>query len=218
MTAKSVAPDKNSFPRTLPGYEQINRFWDPLTKRINAKILPGEVYVSTEGELISTVLGSCIAVCIRDQLAGVGGMNHFMLPRLKGAVEGVSATGGDAARYGNWAMEFLINEILKNGGRRERLEIKVFGGGQVLSEMEFMDVGQANIDFVFSYLMQENFSVKTHDVGGVYPRKVQYFSESGVVRVKRFRKNNNNTVSFREKDYAAKLNVAPKAGDITLFD
>ena len=214
----SAKPDKSSFPRTLLGYENINRFWDTKEERINAKILPGEIYVSDQGELISTVLGSCISVCVRDKSVGIGGMNHFMLPRLKGAAKDSLNIGGDSARYGNWAMEYLINEILKNGGRRERLEIKVFGGGQVLSEMEFMDVGQANIDFVFSYLMQENLSVETHDVGGCHPRKVQFFTDSGIVRIKRFRRKNNNTVNTREKDYAEKLNVSPRAGDITLFD
>ena len=147
-------------PPALPGFDKIARYWDPRAERITAKILPGEFFVTQAGELIVTVLGSCVSACVRDPYIGVGGMNHFMLP--------VSETGGRAGepmgtwlstRYGNFAMESLLNEILKRGGRRERLEVKLFGGGCVLAVLT--DVGKTNIDFVHRYLESEGPSHRT---------------------------------------------------------
>ena len=208
---------KRDLPPALPGFNSVRRFWDPVHKKVAAKIQPGEVYVTISGELISTVLGSCISVCMYDQAKGIAGMNHFMLPRDKSNTKNTDMC-SNPARYGNWAMEFLINEMLKAGARKDTLEIKVFGGGQVLSDMEFMDIGQRNIDFVFSYLVQEDMKIGPKDVGGIYPRKVLFFGDDGSVKVKKIKESRDGNITGRERDYALNINAVPKQGDITLFD
>lgn len=216
---KTSALKKHELPPALPGFSAIARVWDEKNQRVAAKIQSGEFYVSKQGELINTVLGSCISVCIRDVKNSIGGMNHFMLPMDSNQAESKKLLSA-SARYGNWAMEFLINEILKAGGRKEYFEIKVFGGGQVLADMEFMDIGQRNINFVLSYLRDEKLTIKSQDVGGVYPRKLQYFTDTGVVRLKKIVNHaNESSLQSTERTYARSLkNQSSNAGDITLFD
>ena len=203
---------KPTYPMSKPlkGFEKINRFWDKTRGIYTAKILPGEFYVTITDEGISTVLGSCISACVRDKKLGVGGMNHFMLP----------ATGGDGAlgsanRYGNFAMENLINEILKNGGARENLEVKIFGGGKILQNMT--DVGERNIKFVREYIELEGLKLVSEDVGDNCPRKVVYFPATGKALMKRLRSLHNETVVSREQSYMKDLDVKPDQGDIELF-
>lgn len=145
------------------------------------KLLPNEYYVTDEEIMLSTVLGSCVAACMRDAAAGVGGMNHFMLP---GADE-TGRVGGDAMRYGAYSMEILINELLKAGARRERLEAKVFGGGAVLDQMRQLNVGERNADFVLAYLRTENIPVLAQDLRGEQARRVHYFPRTGQVLMRR---------------------------------
>ncbi len=182
-----------------------------------AKIMPGEFYVSLHGEMIVTVLGSCVSACIRDKVHGIGGMNHFMLP-----IQGVhsspkwgSSDISSASRYGNWAMEFLINEILKAGGERRNLEVKIFGGGNVLSNMT--NIGQRNIDFVKKYLWSEALDIVAEDIGDMFPRKVLYFPDTGAVKVRKMRQMRNDTVIQREKAYIEDINKKPKSGEVELF-
>lgn len=202
-------------PRALRGFEQINRYWDRERDCPAAKILPGQYYVTLNDEVITTVLGSCVSACVRDRKLGVGGMNHFMLP--SGAGTGADANpAGDGARYGTYAMEHLINDILKNGGRRENLEVKVFGGGRILSQMT--DIGQRNIEFVRRFLATEGLTLTAEDVGDVFPRKVVYAPASGKVFVKKLKALHNETIAEREKDYLRNLESGPLAGDIELFD
>ena len=181
-----------------------------------AKIMPGEFYVSTHGEMIVTVLGSCISTCIRDRKLGIGGMNHFMLP-IQGEHSGNwgGSSNSSAARYGNWAMEYLINAILKLGGNKKDFEVKVFGGGKVLANTT--DVGKNNISFVKEYLAAELLMTVASDVGGIYPRKVLYFPDTGKVKMRRLIQVNNATISERESTYRKSLDTAPKEGDIELF-
>lgn len=205
-------------PKVVKGFENINRYWDRQHKHWAAKILPGEFYISRGGELISTVLGSCVSVCIRDKVMGVGGMNHFMLPE-EGDFSS-STWGSDAnsrmTRYGNWAIEFLINELIKIGASKDRFEVKVFGGGQVIANMS--DVGQRNILFTFNYLQKEGMSSIATDVGDAYPRKVIYFPETGKVLMKKLKTQHNNTIVERERAYLRKLDEdKPKDSDIELF-
>src|SRR5690606_1295420 len=137
----------SALPPTLPGFEQITRYWDTKNNIYAAKIIQGEYYVSINNELITTVLGSCVSACIRDKKAGIGGMNHFMLPGDKVSRDHWrSSPVSVAASYGTVAMERLINVILSHGGRRENLEAKLFGGGKVLNITT--DVGKDNIEFV----------------------------------------------------------------------
>ncbi len=198
--------------KCLPGFSQINRYWDKYNDIISAKILPGEFYVTKENEAIVTVLGSCISACIRDPQRGIGGMNHFMLPADNG---GSGKDISESARYGNFAMEMLINEILKNGGEKNNLEVKIFGGGKILRNMT--DVGERNIEFAISYVKTEGLNLLTSDVGSAHPRKVYYFPESGRVRVKKLRTLHNETVIERETDYMKDLVKKPVEGDIELF-
>jgi chemotaxis protein CheD len=118
----------------LRGFEAIQRYWDPAISCWSAKLLPGEFYVTRVAEAVTTVLGSCISACIRDLQLGVGGMNHFMLPEEAAGGSGAwhAANGGVSTRYGSYAMESLVNALLKLGARRERLEAKLFGGARIL--------------------------------------------------------------------------------------
>ena len=203
------------FKPTLAGFDHIKRYWDTQQERVIAKILPGEVYVTKQSELITTVLGSCISACIYDPEIGIGGMNHFMLPQM-GPNAVMPTIEGSAARYGNWAMEVLINEILKYGGTKADLEVKLFGGGKVLDSMT-MDIGRRNIEFVFAFLEQEGIRVQAHDVGDRYPRKLLYFPHTGKVRVRKLQSTNQATVVRREAAYLQDIKKKPVEGDIDLF-
>jgi chemotaxis protein CheD len=201
----------------IPGFEHINRYWDRTMNTWAAKILPGELYVSTHGEMIVTVLGSCISACIRDSKLGIGGMNHFMLPiqgEFSSTQWGTSAH-TSSSRYGNWAMVFLINEIIKRGGKKENLEVKIFGGGQMMANMT--DIGQRNIMFVYEYLHNEGLKAKAMDVGDIFARKVLYFPDTGAVKVRKITNTRNDTIVRREKAYMETIDQKPKADDIELF-
>jgi len=200
-----------ALPRTLRGFGHVKRYWNKNSNKITAQILPGELYVTKVDEMITTVLGSCISACIRDPGSGIGGMNHFMLPASKN----MDITDGSAARYGNFAMEKLINEILKNGGQRKNLEVKLFGGGQVLANMT--DIGKRNIDFALEYLQLEGLNLVAEDLGDRYPRKVQFCPFSGATRMKKLRAVHNRTVTEREEAYMHEIEETPEAGDIELF-
>jgi chemotaxis protein CheD len=208
----------HALPEPLRGFEHINRYWDARMDVPAAKILPGECYVSSRGEMISTVLGSCISACIRDPVLGIGGMNHFMLPVQAGekGIQRMNST-NPALCYGNWAMEFLINSILKQGGRKDRLEVKLFGGGRVLAGMTHIDIGRRNIDFVLDFLDKEQLRVRAEDLGGDYPRKVLYFADTGAVKMRRIRTVANDTIEQRELAYMDSMNKKPQAGGVELF-
>ena len=189
-----------------------NRYYDRNFQLDAAKILPGEYFVSDQGMLLVTVLGSCVAACIRDIEAGVGGMNHFMLPD-DGGRGAVSAS----ARYGTYAMEVLINHLLKMGARRNRLEAKVFGGGAVMSSLSSCNVGVRNAEFVLDYLNIEKIPVVAKDLLDSYPRKVYYFPANGRVLVKKLHRVHNETLFSRERDYKDRLAGSKVEGDVELF-
>ena len=172
-----VATDKlPKIPTLLPGFENITHYWDHKHQLYTARIMPGEFYVSTENVVIATVLGSCVSACIRDPEVGIGGMNHFMLPEEENNFTG-DASMSKSNRYGKYAMEKMIDTILSYGGKRERLEIKLLGGGKVLQSVT--DIGSKNIQFVYEYLAMKKLSVTSEDVGGSYPRRVLYFPKTG---------------------------------------
>ncbi|MFP4147244.1 MAG: chemoreceptor glutamine deamidase CheD [Halorhodospira sp.] len=205
-----------TLPACLPGFEHINRYWDPEHQVFAAKILPGEFYVTRQGEMVITTLGSCVSACVRDRRLGVGGMNHFMLPLRGGDPhhwEGDPLSTG--TRYGNHAMEQLINRILALGGRRDELEVKLFGGGRVLAGVT--DVGQRNIEFAQEFVRTERLRLLGSDLGGDYPRKVQYFPETGRARSKKLLRTRNDTVVRREEHYLHEIDEKPVAGEVDLF-
>lgn len=217
MSALPAKKPQKALPQYLSGFGHINRYWDKYTGLPTAKLLPGELYVSNQGEAITTVLGSCISACIRDKVRRIGGMNHFMLP-TQGANESSWRQDQVSApfRYGEWAMEFLLNEIYKLGGKKQNFEVKLFGGGKMFANMA--DIGQRNIMFIIDFLAKENLDVVAQDIGDTCPRKVMYFSDTGKVKLKRMRNMHNNTIEEREKAYIASINKeTSSAGDIELF-
>ena len=191
-----------------------NVYYDRTFDCDAAKILPGEYYYTGKNMLIVTVLGSCVSACIRDRITGLGGMNHFMLPDGGGdAGSPVSAS----MRYGTFAMEVLINDLLKAGARRENLEAKVFGGGAVLRGFTAMNVGERNAAFVMNFLKTERIPVLAEDLNDIHPRKVYFFPKTGKVLVKKLMQTQNDTLAKRELDYAKRLKVEPVGGEIDLF-
>lgn len=192
-------------------YPDVQKHWDGSHGVYAARVLPGQYYVtSSSEEMISTVLGSCIAACIRDKVLNIGGLNHFMLPEGEGGMDGV------AARYGVYAMEHLINDIIKMGGRRENLEIKVFGGGKIMRGMT--DVGMKNIRFVKKFLATEGLTIDAEDLGLEFSRKVNYFPTTGRVLVKRLRSLHAETIVNEEVAYSRSLEKESAGNDIELFD
>ena len=207
---------------TLLGYEHIKRYWDVRHQSIVAKVLPGEFYVTKHSEVLTTVVGSCVSACIYDPSIGLGGMNHFMLPTGKIPPDRWENTAVSAAnRYGNYAMEHVINDILKYGGRRERLQVKLFGGGQIISSMAA--VGQQNIEFVRHYVLNEGLHLVASDLGDMYPRKLLFYPKKGLVRVKKLRGPDSDKASILQQEtaYQRSLNQQQStdtdAGDVDLF-
>lgn len=193
---------------TKPG-EASFFYQDHHFKHDAVKVLPGEYYVTADDLVVMTVLGSCIAACIWDPRVRVGGMNHFMLP------DGGNDSSG---RYGSYAMELLINEMIKLGARRESMQAKVFGGGQVMHTFTTMNVGERNTAFVLDYLQTERIAVVSKDVLDIYPRKVCYFPATGKAMVKRLAHSHPETIETQErKGSAAVVAKATAGGSVDLF-
>ena len=180
-----------------------------------AKILPGEYYATAREMVLVTVLGSCVCACIRDKVSGIGGMNHFMLPE-SGQDRGNPL--GESARYGIYAMEILINQLLKMGAKRNNFEAKVFGGGSVLRGFTVANVGERNAEFVLQFLKTEKIALAAQDLLDIYPRKVYYFPSTGLVRVKKLKQVHNDTIINRETAYKTRLHYSKLEGDVELFD
>ncbi|MEM7762602.1 MAG: chemoreceptor glutamine deamidase CheD [Pseudomonadota bacterium] len=215
MMSGSMQPAR--LPATLPGFEGLARAWNNTHNLCMTKILPGEYYVTTHDEVITTVLGSCISACIRDPMTGTGGMNHFMLPGdTTKSLEKWGGVDASATRYGVAAMEKLINDILKQGARKSRLEVKLFGGGHVL-DMKLNAVGQRNIQFARDFAATEGLTITSEDLGDVFPRKVNYFPKTGKVMVRRLRALQKRVIADTENQYANTLTKKSEPGDIELF-
>jgi chemotaxis protein CheD len=178
-----------------------------------AKIGPGEYYVTQRNMLIVTVLGSCVSACIRDPTSQMGGMNHFMLPEHGGDPD--SPLSG-SARYGAYAMEVLINNLIGMGARRDRLEAKLFGAGRIVPGMS-ADIGRRNAVFAQEYLRRENIPILAEDLCRPHPSKVYFFPHTGRVLVKRLKSLKNDTILTREQIYAEHLEQLPVMGEADLF-
>lgn len=172
------------------------------------KVLPGEYWVDDREIVIVTVLGSCIAACLYDRTAGVGGMNHFMLPD-----GGADASG----RYGAYAMEVLINELQKRGAQRSRIEAKVFGGGRVMQGFTAMNIGEQNAAFVERFLAAERIPIVSRDVLDIHPRKVCLFPVTGRALVKKLAAASVDPTLVEESRYRQRIVQAPAAGSVELF-
>ena len=183
--------------------------FDPHFQFNAVKVLPGEYFVSGENIVIMTVLGSCIAACLWDSRARVGGMNHFMLPE--------SDSTDVSGRYGSYAMELLINEMLKLGARRETMQAKIFGGGQVMANFTTMNVGERNTSFVVNYLQTERIPIVSEDVLDIYPRKVVFFPATGKAMVKRLAHAHPEALAQEVRGNAATVAKATSGGSVDLF-
>ena len=164
------------------------------------KLLPGEYYVTSGDIVLTTVLGSCVSACLRDSVSGVGGMNHFMLPDAVGPLPLDTAA---AMRYGAYAMQVLLGEVVRAGARRERLEAKVFGGGAVLASMALLNIGQRNADFVLRYLLAERIRISAQDLRGKLPRRINFFPFSGRVTVRKLRQQDGTLLAQHEEQALA---------------
>ncbi|MBR9804997.1 chemoreceptor glutamine deamidase CheD [bacterium] len=207
--AKGIAP-------CLPQFNGIKRYASKAYGVESvAKIMPGEYYVSYRNEMIMTVLGSCISVCVYDEAAQVGGMNHFMLPD-KNSRASSNCDLSQSAIYGNYAMEKLINDVMFNGGKRDRLRFKLFGGASLMGASSV--VGEQNVQFVKHYLRAEGFRWCAEDLGKGHPRWVKFFPMSGKVQLKYLPVEESQHI-VEEESQAKKTvdNTAPDGGDLELF-
>lgn len=186
--------------------------FDPALGRPVVKLFSGDWYVSTNPEeMLVTILGSCVAACLRDPYARVGGMNHFLLPSTDQSQDITS----NATRYGTYAMETLINDILKAGGRKDRLEAKVFGGGNVTNNSA--KIGSKNAAFIRAFLKDEKIPVLAEDLEGNLPRRVHYTPGDGKVMMRRLHRVDDLQVVEEEKKYQRSLVAKPVEGEIDLF-
>jgi len=198
-------------------FAHIRRMVDNKLGATVAKILPGEFYATSEDEYISTTLGSCVSACLWHPESGIGGMNHFMLPDGGAQQPGGPAIGdaNDAARYGSFAMEHLINAILATGLRREELVAKIVGGGHVLPIST--DIGASNIAFVRAYLDNEGIAIVGENVGGNFGRQVRFHPLTGRAQVRPLAPTGQRSIVDEEVAYQRSLTQKPAAGDIELF-
>jgi len=178
-------------------------YWDPKLNSNVVQILPGQFYVSDQEEYITTVLGSCISVCLRDPILSIGGMNHFMLP----GNEIVTGGNGDIARFGTHAMEMLINDLLKIGANKHHLVAKMIGGGNMLQSEH--GVGARNTEFAREFLRLEGYPIEGEDVGSAFSRKVRFNPVSGKVAVKKLRSLHNKHVQESEQTLAKSMLAQP---------
>ncbi len=200
---------------TEPGEEVSTPsiYFDARLNTEAAKIFPGQYFVTDRDIVLVTVLGSCVAACLRDPDAGVGGMNHFLLPDTADDLTPASRS----ARYGTYAMEVLINRLMRHGARRETMEAKVFGGGSVMPDLRTSGVGESNARFIVEYLRKEGIRIAAQDLLDVCARKIYFFPASGRVLVKKLRQLRNDTVIAREQDYSRRLNQVDLSGAVELF-
>jgi chemotaxis protein CheD len=190
------------------------RFYDAASASWMVKVFPGEFFVTSKSdEVLVTVLGSCVSACIRDQRTGVGGMNHFMLPHSRA---GNWAGDLQSTRFGNFAMEKLINELMKAGCSRDSLEIKVFGGGNVTDTNN--KIGTANADFIQRYLEAEGLRCVAQDLGGQLPRRIHYRPATGKVVRRLLATGDVPLVARDETEYVNRLSSRTTTGEIQLFD
>ncbi|MBN8530479.1 MAG: chemoreceptor glutamine deamidase CheD [Alphaproteobacteria bacterium] len=205
---RRVTPDAFSVKEHFHGGK---RFFDAAEQVEVVKILSGDCHVSSKpDEVLVTILGSCVSACIRDPLCGIGGMNHFLLP-------GSEATSAacESTRYGVFAMETLINGILKAGGCKNRLEVKVFGGGNVINHSA--RIGSQNAHFIREFLLREGFRIASEDLEGDFPRRIHYYPATGRVMVRRLLRQEDMRVAAQEALYLQKITRAPLEGKIELF-
>ena len=183
-----------------PRFAHINRYFDAVNNRYAAKLLPGQYYLS-RGETIVTVVGTCVAACLRDPVLGLGGMNHFMEPY---------PTTGAVASPGEDAMFALYRALLALGAHRDRLEAMLFGGSRILSDD--CAIGARTIEYAQLFVRQANIPLVQQDLGGRYPRKIDFCPLDGRVRIKRLRDLRNDTIIARDRLFLDAYEQRPASG------
>jgi len=213
MNEKMIKHKRDPQDMTVADYFQGKKRFFDIKEHVNViKIFSGDWGVSTQAnEMFATILGSCVSACIRDPVAGIGGMNHFLLP----GDEMTDSQFNESARYGVFAMESLINGLLKSGGRKDRFEVKVFGGGNVINNSA--RIGSKNAGFIRSFLRKEGFRIVSEDLEGDAPRRLHYYPDTGKVMLRHLRRREDMVVVEEEARYTKQLITKPLEGDIELF-
>jgi chemotaxis protein CheD len=189
------------------------RYFDPRFGATIITVAPGEhQIISAKDEIVATVLGSCVSVCMRDPVTGIGGLNHFLLPKNNG-----SADESAGERYGDTAMEVLINGLIKRGVRRQNLEAKVFGGARVLSGATMLAIGDNNVAFVTDFLKREGIPIVSKDVGGTRSRRIHYQPSTGRAWVQQVQASARDSGQEQEIAYLNRLKSQPVAGEVEIF-
>jgi chemotaxis protein CheD len=189
-------------------------FFDRELQVDTVKILPGQCHAARGPGSISTMLGSCVSTCLWDPVTRIGGMNHFMLPGESGSTR---SPWGASARFGIYAMELVINDMVRLGADRRRLVAKVFGGARVLHGFDTLDVGAKNSEFVLEFLKEEGIELLAQDLLGVSPRKIHFFPETGKVQLRKLHLRPGSEVQRDEREYLMRLAVKPVVGEVEIF-
>lgn len=184
----------------------------PVLKKM---IMPGDYFVSWAPAEITTLLGSCVAACLWDSHRKIGGVNHFMLPDSP-LEANTLAEKTKSLRYGLYAMEVLVNDLLAMGARREHLAAKVFGGANISGVLNSQHIGRRNAEFVVDFLQKDKIKVLASDLGGPHSRRIRFSTQTSAVRVERVASANSAAVQ-QEKRYSEKINQDPVNGDIVFF-
>lgn len=177
-------------------FENINRSYHEKSKKHVVGISLGGIYMTENDEIITTVLGSCVSACVRDTLTGISGMNHFMLVGSKSDID--KASGHSLFQYGLYSMDYLLNKMLYLGASKETMEVKIFGGGAIISSAG--DVGKKNIRFIKNYINLKGYKLCGEDIGGEHPRRVNFYSSTGKVMVKRMRSLHRQVIANKESN------------------
>lgn len=183
-----------------------------LVKKV---IMPGDYFVSWAPAEIATLLGSCVSACVWDSHRKIGGLNHFMLPDSPSEARTL-ADKTKSLRYGLYAMECLVNDLLTMGAKREHLNAKVFGGANITGALNTQHVGRRNAEFVIEFLKKDKIRVVASDLGGPHSRRIRFNTQTSAVRVERVASANSAALQ-QEKRYSEKINKDPVNGDIVFF-
>lgn len=208
--------------RSKHANNHFNRFYHPQKEKHIVKVLPGGLYCTKRSdELIATGLGSCIAACVWDEFACVGGMNHFLLPfdsQTQIHSWQPDSLVSTASRYGIHAMEMLLNSLIERGAKRRNIQMKLFGGAQMLGRRSM--IGEKNVAFILNYVEQEHLHVVAHDLGGLEPRKVMFEPLTGKAWLKRIPFTEVHRLQHQEEKYAHQLDKEShrkRDDDVELF-
>lgn len=184
-------------------YDGVRRYYDQNLEMTVVKLMTGDCYFTADSrEMLVTILGSCISVCLRDPMAKIGGMNHILLP----GDNNLKLQKGDlgySTRFGAYAMEELINGMLKLGASKSRMEAKIFGGGNVIESSTA--IGTKNIMFAKDFLIQEKIPIVSEDVGGETPRRLHFFPDDGKAMIRKLQRREDFVILEKEKEYEEKL-------------